>query len=453
MSGLSRTPGKRVWDNIPTGVRIPPSPPRTLYRSAFRGAFLFPRRNPMIANQQFYHDLNALHSFDEAVETRLHTAIPSDWWIVVADVIGSTKAIASGDYKSVNTVGVACIAAVLNIDRSIDIPFVFGGDGATFAVPESFVERIKAALRGAQELAKAGFGLELRAGLVSVESLLSQGLEVNLAKIQLSPYQTLASFSGQGWDEAERQVKGTSSGNVTMINESLGQGDASFEGFECRWKSVPNFHGHKLSLLVSARSTCPQKCLQTYQSVADQIRLIYGEVESYHPLRSGLMELALSPNALAHEWKVRAAKCCFLKRIHYFGKIALLNLAGKFLLKQKIVTEKMDWSNYRNELVANTDFRKFDGMLKMVIDGNEEQAIKLESYLESHFLAGDLFFGTFKSNEALVTCLVQSYNGNHLHFVDGSDGGYALAAEKLKRQKQRHLTKPAPQSLPAVQVD
>jgi hypothetical protein len=27
MSGLSRTPGKRVWDNIPTGVRIPLSPP------------------------------------------------------------------------------------------------------------------------------------------------------------------------------------------------------------------------------------------------------------------------------------------------------------------------------------------------------------------------------------------------------------------------------------------
>ncbi len=27
MSGLSRTPGKRVWDNIPPRVRIPPSPP------------------------------------------------------------------------------------------------------------------------------------------------------------------------------------------------------------------------------------------------------------------------------------------------------------------------------------------------------------------------------------------------------------------------------------------
>src|SRR5688572_14929166 len=27
MSGLSRTPGKRVWVNSPTRVRIPPSPP------------------------------------------------------------------------------------------------------------------------------------------------------------------------------------------------------------------------------------------------------------------------------------------------------------------------------------------------------------------------------------------------------------------------------------------
>jgi hypothetical protein len=40
----------------------------------------------------------------------------------------------------------------------------------------------------------------------------------------------------------------------------------------------------------------------------------------------------------------------------------------------------------------------------------------------------------YKSRAALVTCLVQSYNGNHMHFVDGSDGGYALAARGLKEQ-------------------
>ncbi len=33
MSGLSRTPGKRVWDNIPPRVRIPPSPPNKKWAS------------------------------------------------------------------------------------------------------------------------------------------------------------------------------------------------------------------------------------------------------------------------------------------------------------------------------------------------------------------------------------------------------------------------------------
>jgi len=29
---------------------------------------------------------------------------------------------------------------------------------------------------------------------------------------------------------------------------------------------------------------------------------------------------------------------------------------------------------------------------------------------------------------------VKSYKGNHIHFVDGSDGGYAMAAKGLKKQ-------------------
>jgi hypothetical protein len=33
-----------------------------------------------------------------------------------------------------------------------------------------------------------------------------------------------------------------------------------------------------------------------------------------------------------------------------------------------------------------------------------------------------------------LTCIVFSYNGNHVHFVDGSDGGYAMAARGLKAQ-------------------
>jgi hypothetical protein len=69
-----------------------------------------------------------------------------------------------------------------------------------------------------------------------------------------------------------------------------------------------------------------------------------------------------------------------------------------------------------------------------VMDGSEAQFERLQAHLEAQYRKGALVFGTHKSREALVTCIVQSYNGNHLHFVDGSDGGYALAARQLKQQ-------------------
>ncbi len=82
----------------------------------------------------------------------------------------------------------------------------------------------------------------------------------------------------------------------------------------------------------------------------------------------------------------------------------------------------------------NSDFRKFDGMLRMVIDGTEAQATQLENFLQYEHQLGNLAFGLHKSREALVTCIVRSFTGNHMHFVDGSDGGYALAARDLKSQ-------------------
>ena len=71
----------------------------------------------------FYKDTKTLANFSEAANASLHMQLPEDWWVVVADVMGSTKAIQAGRYKEVNTVGAATIMAVLNVDRSCEIPF------------------------------------------------------------------------------------------------------------------------------------------------------------------------------------------------------------------------------------------------------------------------------------------------------------------------------------------
>ena len=380
----------------------------------------------------FYHDLPVLESFADAIENARHAQVPGDWWIVIADVIDSTKAIEAGAYKKVNTVGVACIAAVVNVDRSIEMPFVFGGDGATFAVPDTLRERVIPALREAQRLSRESFDLQLRIGLVRVSDLLDNGLQVRLAKVRLSPNVTQPTFSGRGWEEAERMVKDPSARGVLRVRENEGVREGSFEGFECRWQGVPSFHDHKLALLVAAVSGDADVNLATYREVSDQIAKIYGDISSYHPLRAERMRLSFNPRELAHEWRVRSSQLSLWGRAKYFARMVLLNLAGVYLFARKMDTKTVRWSQYTDEMVENSDFRKFDGMLRMVMDGSEAQYRALCDYLEGRLREGRLVYGVHKSTEALLTCIVFSYNGNHVHFVDGSDGGYAMAARGLK---------------------
>ncbi|MEO1143394.1 MAG: DUF3095 family protein [Pseudomonadota bacterium] len=47
--------------------------------------------------------------------------------------------------------------------------------------------------------------------------------------------------------------------------------------------------------------------------------------------------------------------------------------------------------------------------------------------------AGKIIYGIHLQDEALITCVVPSiHQGDHVHFIDGSDGGYAQAAKKMK---------------------
>lgn len=388
----------------------------------------------MSETNAFYRNLPALQSFSDAMQTTRHSDVPKDWWIIIADVIGSTKAIESGAYKNVNTVGVACIAAVMNVDRNIDIPFVFGGDGATFAIPDALSEPVIPALREAQRLARESFDLMLRVGMVKVSALANQGYWVRLAKVRLSKHMTQSTFSGRGWEEAERLVKDQHAPGVLRVNESDGITAGSFDGFECRWQGVPSFQDHKLALLIAAISQDPGVNLATYQSVTYQIQTIYGDVSSYHPLRPKHMQLTLNPKLLSHEWRVRSSQLPLWQRLGYLVRMVLQNIAGRILFARNMNTAAVQWSHYKDELVENSDFRKFDGMLRMVVDGSETQFEALQGYLDHQFQQGHLVYGMHKSREALVTCIVQSYNGNHMHFVDGSDGGYALAARGLKQQ-------------------
>lgn len=52
-------------------------------------------------------------------------------------------------------------------------------------------------------------------------------------------------------------------------------------------------------------------------------------------------------------------------------------------------------------------------------------------------------YGFHVSDRALMTCLVYEEQGRHIAFIDGADGGYALAAKVLKEKlkSNSHLKK------------
>jgi hypothetical protein len=62
-------------------------------------------------------------------------------------------------------------------------------------------------------------------------------------------------------------------------------------------------------------------------------------------------------------------------------------------------------------------------------------ADRIEDRLASARAQGVARVGTFRQEAALMTCFVPSATrSDHVHFVDGAMGGYAMAARDLKRQ-------------------
>src|SRR3954447_19940654 len=94
----------------------------------------------------FYASIPVFRGFGSLMDPALYSPLPDDWTVGVADIVESTRAIAQARYKSVNMAGAAVIAAVTNALEGREFPFVFGGDGASFAVSPQDLERSRDAL-------------------------------------------------------------------------------------------------------------------------------------------------------------------------------------------------------------------------------------------------------------------------------------------------------------------
>jgi hypothetical protein len=384
-------------------------------------------------SDDFYKNLQGFNEFTSVTDLSLYRPLPDDWHVVIGDIVGSTKAIEEGRYKDVNLMGAACITAVINVLPEINIPYVFGGDGATMAIPSSAIPEVKRVLGATRRTAQSQFNLDLRAGIVPVSDIRDAGADVLVAKFRLSPGNYVAMITGGGVQLVDDLIKADEENDHYSIHFPEIDGPPDLEGLTCRWEALNSCRGNMLSMLIYAMGNTQSENLAIYREVIDGVTEIFkSDPTAAKPICTENMIFKWPPAGVRNEVKLfadtsnRRKKWCWI----YFT-----SLVQFFLEKFDKSAGGYDAPVYRAELRANSDFRRFDDTLRMIFDCSEENTKAIEIFFLELHEQGKISFGIFRSSQALMTCLVFSLaKGEHVHFIDGSDGGFSMAALQLKSQ-------------------
>lgn len=379
----------------------------------------------------FVADLPTLGRFAEVADPARFVPAPDDWRVYCCDIVDSTGAIAAGRYKAVNMAGAACIVAAVNAAPGIELAFVFGGDGATILAPSALAPGIDRALVRTRRLIAEGFGLTMRVGAVPVAALRARGADLTVAMLELGPGNRLAMFSGGGAALADRLIKSDTRGDWQLTDG--GDGDPDLAGLSCRWEPLSARHGVMACVMAVALPGDAAVRARIYAELIAGIETILApDGDEARPVRADTLRFRWPPRGLGLEATMTRAGRPRWRR--------LLAIAA-----QSFFQALAEWCDlrigayhaprYRAELRANADFRRFDDVLRLVLDLTPVQHRALEDLLAIGRRRGEIAYGLHVSEKALMTCLLFDLDtSRHLHLIDGWDGGFTLAARAMRAQ-------------------
>jgi len=371
----------------------------------------------------FYGKIPVFRGFSSLMDPKLYSPLPDDWTIGVADIVESTKAIAAQRYKSVNMAGAAVIAAVTNALQGREFPFVFGGDGASFAVAPDDLERAREALAATAAWVKEELDLLMRVALVPVSAVRTQGLDVRVARFGPSPNLSYAMFSGGGLGWADAAMK---RGEFAVPKAPPGT-PPDLTGLSCRFEEIPSTRGLILSVLVvPARDADP---LAFRKLIEDVIALSERSPDAGRPVPPGGPPLRWPPAGVEFEARATRGGPLFKRRAFVLANTLFAYVVMRFGISVGGFVPK----TYVQQVVENSDFRKYDDGLRMILDCSPELERALTQRLAAAASSGTARYGLHRQDAAMMTCFTPSaLRSDHVHFIDGARGGYAAAATALK---------------------
>lgn len=381
----------------------------------------------------FYADLSVSDSLETALLDNELQHLPSDWGLIVSDVKASTDAVLRGEYRQVILLGVASIVTVLNsIEDKLDVPFVFGGDGAVIALPLRFMDIALSELVKLQQLAKTSFNLELRVAAFTTQEISTAGHQVLVGRYRLSSSNDLAVFAGGGVQYIESKMKQRNVACQSVNVQANSSIQEYLKGLECRWQPLTKNKELFACLHVRALANDRQGSLQVYSQLWDRLRHIYETPQLEHPIETSDLKLALSASYLKAETQARASNGSWLAQQRYRYWLRGQIILGMLLMYFNVHAGEIKWGQYKGQLVDNIDFHSFCDGYTRVLPGTIAQHQKLIDYLDQQCHDSRLVYGLHLTEKALITCHITHYSSQHIHFLDGDDGGLTRAMRQMK---------------------
>lgn len=386
-------------------------------------------------SSDFFKQIPRTTRFVGVIDEENFYPAPNDWIIVIADIRGSTKAVSEGRYKDVNMIGGSAICAVQNATGCRDWPFVFGGDGATLLIAPEERDVVEAALVRTRSLARDEFELDLRIGFVPVGDVLELGTDVLVARYEVTPGNSFAMFGGGGVELADELIKNADTSPRYAVPEYTLPGMPDLTGLSCRWEALGTQKGSILCLLVRPLADDFQHKQSVLSAFLESLTEIIGdELSQASPVTASALRFRWPPKGLAAEAKATRANRSYWSRvIELYAKTFVQWILERYNLRGG----GYDGATYRDELRKNSDYCKFDDMLRMVLDCTADQVSRIRLLLEDMQSRGEVDFGVFETEHAQITCLLFDLESSqHLHFVDGTEGGFYAASKALKKQAE-----------------
>jgi len=352
------------------------------------------------------------------------TAMPIDWQVLVVDVKEPSVALENDLHNKVNLAATGSIVTVLNtlksINKEIQIPYFFRGDGATFIVPDAVLGKVVAALETYGVHVSKNLNLKIHIGHIKVGDVYLKDTTLGIAKLKLNTYLVTSIIYGNGLKVAEQLIRDNFKEEMTILDRQL---PIDLEGMECRWDEI--FPSEEEKKVICLTVVCNNEKIQSeiYTKILDEIDYVFGDLSKRTPITTVKLKLDNSFHKMRTEMYARLGKFDrgYLIQnwmITYFGKYYF-----KFFKGGK---------DYLFRVTQLSDTIVMDGSINTIFSGTHRQMNQLKMLLDSLESDGKILYGIFATYASTMSCYIEDREENHIHFVDGTEGGYIKAAEHLK---------------------